>query len=92
MLLLLIIVAKKIVDHFWKMMSMYTFSRNRTSWGAWEKFKVSLQSWQRGSSPLFYEEPPYCSNFVHHPPQRLCPLQPPPPTILSVLLFPWLNG
>ena len=69
--------------------------------GAVGKFLVSLHSWQRGSNLPFYEDSP----ILLPPPSRLLfqmlsnPLSPtslsPPtsiPTVLSVVLFLWLNG
>ena len=48
-------------------------------------------------TPLFYEDPPYIAYhsplFKFYPTLTLpCHLQPPPPTVLSVFLFLWLNG
>ena len=44
-LLLLIIVAKKSLQHFWKMMSIYTFSRNRPIRNNKQFFKLLYPSY-----------------------------------------------
>ena len=61
--------------------------------GGLKIFKVSSHSWQRGANPtiLWRTSSPSFSNFVHPPPTS--PLPPTPtPTVLSVVLFLWLNG
>ena len=73
----------------------------RQEWGG-GGFLVSLHSWQRGSNLPFYEDSPI---FAFPPPSRLLfqmlsnPLSPTSlspltsiPTVLSVVLFLWLNG
>ena len=57
------------------------------------KFLVSLHSWQRGSNPLFYENPLYClppSFFKFCPtpsPPLPCHLQPPPQLFFRLSCF-----
>ena len=54
----------------------------------WEILKISLHSWQKGASPLFYEDPPYIafpvfSSFVYPPPHTYLS----PPTLIPT----WFN-
>ena len=70
--------------------------------GAMVNFKVSLHSWQRVPTLLFYEEhppPPMLpthtpfSNFVHTPPNPTSlSLPTAAPTVFSVFMFLWVNG
>ena len=61
-------------------------------------FLVSLHSWQRGSNRLFYEDHPILLTpllfQILYNPLSPTSLSPPTstPTVLSVVLFLWLNG
>ena len=81
-----------------------TFTRNGGSqeWGVWfyngrlEIVKVFLHGWQRGANPLFYEDPLYCLFMLFQILSTPSPtsLSPPIPTstVLSVVMFLYLNG
>ena len=90
------------LPHFWKMAvigewEIFTRNGGEPGMGGWDIFKVPLHSLQRGANPSYFIKTPYIASsplFKFCPTPPPLPCQPPTPTlsVLSVVLFLWLNG